>query len=34
MSRLVRLYPRRWRDRYEEEFLALLKERPPTMSDR
>jgi len=34
MSRLVRLYPRRWRDRYEEEFLSLLEERPPTMSDR
>ena len=27
MSRLVRLYPRRWRDRYEEEFLSLLEER-------
>jgi hypothetical protein len=34
MSRLVGLYPRRWRDRYEEEFLALLAERPATMSDR
>jgi hypothetical protein len=33
MSRLVRLYPRPWRDRYEEEFLALLEERPPTMGD-
>ena len=33
MTRLVRLYPRPWRDRYEEEFLALLEERPPTMGD-
>jgi hypothetical protein len=33
MSRLIRLYPRPWRDRYEEEFLALLEERPPTMGD-
>jgi hypothetical protein len=34
MSRLVRLYPRPWRDRYEEEFLALLAERPLTVADR
>jgi hypothetical protein len=34
MSRLVRLYPGPWRDRYEEEFLALLEERPPTARDR
>jgi hypothetical protein len=27
MSRLVRLYPRAWRDRYENEFLDLLAER-------
>ncbi|HEV8545666.1 MAG TPA: hypothetical protein VGQ64_05200 [Candidatus Limnocylindrales bacterium] len=33
MSKLVRLYPRAWRDRYEEEFLALLAERPPTFGD-
>jgi hypothetical protein len=33
MTRLVRLYPRAWRDRYEEEFLALLDERPPTLGD-
>jgi hypothetical protein len=33
MTRLVRLYPRAWRDRYEEEFLALLAERPPTFGD-
>lgn len=30
MSRLIALYPAPWRDRYEEEFLALLAERPPT----
>ena len=29
MTRLVALYPRAWRDRYEEEFLALLADRPP-----
>ena len=33
MSRLVRLYPKVWRDRYEEEFLTLLAERPPTFAD-
>lgn len=33
MTRLVRLYPRAWRDRYEDEFLALLAERPPTFGD-
>jgi hypothetical protein len=33
MSRLVRLYPKAWRDRYEEEFLTLLAERPPTFAD-
>ena len=33
MSRLVRLYPKAWRDRYEAEFLALLDERPPTTRD-
>lgn len=27
--RLLRLYPRRWRARYEEEVLALLEVRPP-----
>ena len=30
---LVRLYPRPWRDRYEEEFLALVAERTPTARD-
>jgi hypothetical protein len=34
MSRLVALYPRTWRDRYEDEFLALLSERPPNPLDR
>lgn len=29
MSRLVALYPRDWRDRYEDEYLALLADRPP-----
>jgi hypothetical protein len=34
MSRLVVLYPRSWRERYEDEFLALLSERPPDPLDR
>ena len=34
MSALVRLYPRTWRERYEDEFLGLLEVRPPTMRDR
>ncbi len=33
MSRLVRLYPPGWRDRYEAEFLALLEDRPRTAWD-
>ncbi len=33
MSRLVALYPRAWRDRYEDEYLALLAERPPDQRD-
>jgi hypothetical protein len=28
MKALVRLYPRAWRDRYEEEFVAVLEARP------
>jgi hypothetical protein len=28
MSRLLRLYPATWRERYETEFLRLLQERP------
>lgn len=34
MTRLVALYPRSWRDRYETEFRALMAERPPTLADR
>jgi hypothetical protein len=31
--RLVFLYPRVWRERYEEEFLALLEEKPASAKD-
>lgn len=31
---LLSLYPRAWRERYEEEFLALLEARPPDVHDR
>jgi hypothetical protein len=34
MSALIRLYPAAWRERYEDEFLALLEARPPTLGDR
>ena len=34
MSGLIRLYPRAWRQRYGDEFLALMSERPPTLRDR
>lgn len=34
MTALVRLYPRAWRDRYEDEFLAVLDDRPPRLLDR
>jgi hypothetical protein len=34
VSRLLRLYPGAWRDRYGEEFLALLAERPSSFADR
>jgi hypothetical protein len=34
MTRLIALYPRAWRDRYENEFLALLQERTPEPRDR
>jgi hypothetical protein len=34
VTALIRLYPRTWRDRYEDEFLALLAERPPDARDR
>ncbi len=30
MSGLLRLYPRRWRERYGEEFEELLAQRPPS----
>jgi hypothetical protein len=30
---MVRLYPRAWRERYEEEFVALLEERPASVLD-
>ncbi len=30
--RLVALYPAGWRARYEEEFLAMLEQRPPRLS--
>ena len=34
MTRLIALYPRTWRDRYEDEFLALLNARGPDPLDR
>lgn len=34
MTALVRLYPRAWRDRYEDEFLGVLAEAPPSFLDR
>jgi hypothetical protein len=34
MSKLVRLYPPAWRDRYGQEFVDLLRERPPNLRDR
>lgn len=34
MSRLVRLYPAAWRERYLDEFVDLLADRPATMRDR
>ena len=34
MSRLVRLYPHAWRDRYEAEFLGLIDDRPPSPAER
>jgi hypothetical protein len=33
MRALVRLYPRSWRVRYEDEFVMLLAERPPGPAD-
>jgi hypothetical protein len=34
MTRLIGLYPRPWRDRYEAEFRDLLAARPPGIGDR
>ena len=34
MTRLIGLYPASWRARYEGELLALLADRPPSLSDR
>jgi hypothetical protein len=34
MTRLLALYPRSWRDRYEDEFLSLIEDRPPDALDR
>jgi len=34
MSRIVRLYPRVWRERYLAELEELLSDRPPTLRDR
>jgi hypothetical protein len=34
MTRLISLYPRAWRGRYEIELRALMAERPPTLEDR
>jgi hypothetical protein len=33
MTRLVRLYPRPWRDRYEAELIDLLELRPLSLGD-
>jgi hypothetical protein len=34
MRGLISLYPRVWRERYGDEFLLLIAERPPTLTDR
>ena len=34
MNRLLRLYPRAWRDRYLDEVSDLLADRPPSLRDR
>jgi hypothetical protein len=34
MTRLMALYPSEWRARYEDEFLAILAERPLALADR
>jgi len=33
MSAILRLYPRAWRERYGDELLALLEDRPPSPLD-
>lgn len=33
-TRLLRLYPRPWRERYGDEFAELLSARPPSLRDR
>jgi hypothetical protein len=30
---LLRLYPRQWRDRYEDEFIAMLEQREVSAED-
>jgi hypothetical protein len=34
MTSLLSLYPRPWRERYEDEFIAILEARPPDAHDR
>jgi len=34
IRRLLRLYRRNWRDRYEDEFVALLEQQPATFGAR
>ena len=34
MTTLLSLYPRAWRERYEDEFIAILEARPPGPHDR
>ena len=34
MNRLLALYPKTWRARYGDEFIALLEERPPKLRER
>lgn len=34
MNRLIELYPRAWRDRYELEFLGVMEARKPSLGDR
>jgi hypothetical protein len=33
MSAILRLYPRAWRERYEDELLVMLEEQPASLSD-